>query len=87
MQCELTKHSSSRALSLYNPMELMVTVQPHLIQQWMLHPVGIDSFVEMNALDFQHKYWVTYNNRLLSRFRCQSTKDLRPRSRECSTIQ
>ena len=52
----------------------------------VLHPIGIDSFVEMNALNFLQMYWITYKNRLLTRLRCQSNKDLRPRSREYYTI-
>ena len=48
----------------------------------VLRTVGTDSFVEMSTLNFLHKYILTHNNRLLSWFRSQSNKDLRPCSRE-----
>ena len=59
----------------------------HYLYEELIYPVGADSFVEMNALKFLHKYSVTHNNRLLSRFSCQSNKDLRPSLHEYRTIQ
>ena len=44
--------------------------EEHCLYAGVLHPVGTDSFMEMDALNFLHKYRVTHNNRLLSRFRC-----------------
>ena len=59
----------------------------HYLYSGVLHSVGTDIFVEMNALKFLHKYWATRNILLLSRFRRQSNEDLRSRSRAHLSIQ
>ena len=60
--------------------------QQYLYEE-VIYPVGTDSLVEMNSLNFLHKYSVTHNNWLLSRFSCQSNKNLRPCLHEYRTIQ
>ena len=59
----------------------------HYLYAEMLHTVGTDDFLETNTLNSLHKYYVTDNNRFLSRFSCQSNNDLRLCLRQYCTMQ